>query len=153
MAWWAPILAAIMAAGAAGAGGAGAAGAAGAGAAGAAGAGAAGGGGLLSALQGGASALGQGAAKLGKAAYSHTIAGPGDLAANPSKIAQPGVNQLTGGVTKTGLSTEKRLQRAAALAEMFLPMDAPPSPSPPQIPFDPRRFAPGVESRQTRGYR
>ena len=140
MAWWVPILAAITAA-------------AGAGAAGAAGAGAAGGGGLLSALQGGASALGQGAAKLGKAAYSHTIAGPGDLAANPSKIAQLPVNQLTGGVTKTGLSTEKRLQRAAALAEMFLPMDAPPSPSPPQIPFDPRRFAPGVESRQTRGYR
>ena len=140
MAWWVPILAAITAA-------------AGAGAAGAAGAGAAGGGGLLSALQGGASALGQGAAKLGKAAYSHTIAGPGDLAANPSKIAQLPVNQLTGGVTKTGLSTEKRLQRAAALAEMFLPMDAPPSPSPPQIPFDPRRLAPGVESRQTRGYR
>ena len=132
MAWWVPILAAITAA---------------------AGAGAAGGGGLLSALQGGASALGQGAAKLGKAAYGHMIAGLGDLAANPSKIAQLGVNQLTGGVTKTGLSTGERLQRAAALAEMFLPMDAPPSPSPPQIPFDPRRFAPGVESRQTRGYR
>jgi len=135
MAWWVPILAAIAAAGA------GVAGAAGAGAAGAAGAG-----GLLSELQ-------QGAANLGKAAYGHTIAGLGDLAANPSKIAQLGVNQLTGGVTETGLSTWKRLQRAAALARRFRPMDAPPSPSPPQIPFDPRRFAPGVESRQTRGYR
>ena len=98
-------------------------------------------------------AAGEGAANLGKAAYGHTIAGLGDLAANPSKIAQLGVNQLTGGVTKTGLSTGERLQRAAALVGRFLPMDAPPSPSPPQIPFDPRRFAPGVESRQTRGYR
>ena len=98
-------------------------------------------------------AAGEGAANLGKAAYGHTIAGLGDLAAHPSRIAQLGVDQLTGGVTKTGLSTGERLQRAAALVGRFLPKDAPPSPSPPQIPFDPRRFAPGVESRQTRGYR
>ena len=123
MAWWVPILAAIAAAA-----GAGAAGAAGAGAAGAAGAGAAG-------------AAGAGAAG---------AAGAGGLL---SKIAQFGVDQLTGGVTETGLSTRKRLQRAVALVGRFLPKDAPPSPSPPQIPFDPRRFAPGVESRQTRGYR
>ena len=137
MAWWVPILAAIAAAagaGAAGAAGAGAAGAAGAGAAGAAGAGAAG----AAGAGGWLSPLGEGAA---------------NPAATPLRIAQLGVNQLTGGVTETGLSTWKRLQRAAALARRFRPMDAPPSPSPPQIPFDPRRFAPGVESRQTRGYR
>ena len=132
MAWWVPILAAITAAGAAGAGGAGAAGAAGAGAAPAA----AGGGGLLSALHGEASALPMEAAP---PTAIERLVGPPPAAAGASE--------------ETGLSRGEKLQRAAALVGSFLPTNAPPSPPPPQIPFDPRRLAPGVESRQTRGYR
>ena len=136
MAWWVPILAAITAAGAAGAGGAGAAGAAGGTGIAAAAPAAAGGGGSLSALQGGASALPLNAAP---------PTAPDLLAGPPSAAAGAG--------EETGLSKGEKLQRAAALVGSFLPTNAPPSPPPPQIPFDPRRLAPGVESRQTRGYR